>query len=71
MVMILVNQKPMNRSIRMEVYLECISRKLDGRKRKKILALIQDAQKSSSGTEQRVIFEGNRYLIIQINIRNL
>jgi hypothetical protein len=63
MVMILVNQKPMKRSIPMDVYLKCISRKLDGRKRKKILALIQDAQKSSSGSEQRVIFEGNKDLI--------
>jgi hypothetical protein len=71
MLMILLNQPPMDRSIRMEVYLKCITKTLDSTKKKSILALIKSSQiESSSGTNvNRVIFESNNDLILRIHVK--
>jgi len=74
MLMIFVNQPPMDRSLKMEVYLKCITKTLDSTKKKSLLALINASQiKSSSGTQEdapdRVIFESNKDLIFHINIK--
>jgi hypothetical protein len=69
--MILLDQPPMDRSIRMEVYLKCITKTLDSTKKKSILALIKSSQiESSSGTNVNlVIFESNKDLFFHINIK--
>jgi hypothetical protein len=61
----------MDRSIRMEVYLKCITKTLDSTKKKSILALIKSSQiESSSGTNvNRVIFESNNDLILRIHVK--